>query len=113
MLTRRHLFATSTALAVAPSVRAFAAPASVPTAGPVLVSVFLRGGMDSLGIVAPVDDHDYLACRSSELRLLADGDKPALRIDGGPTGLHFRLHPDIGALRQLYQHQRVALIHSS
>src|SRR5258708_40035061 len=103
MLTRRHLFATSTALAVAPSVRAFAAPASVPTAGPVLVSVFLRGGMDSLGIVAPVDDHDYLACRSSALRLLTDGEKPAMRIDGGPTRLDFRPHPESGALRELYQ----------
>src|SRR3979490_204515 len=111
MLTRRHLFASSTALALAPSVRAFAGPLPAPTAGPVLVSVFLRGGMDSLGVVAPVDDLDYVACRPPELRLLPDGDKPALRIDGGPTGLDFRLHPEMGALRELYQDKRVALIH--
>ncbi|GEP61748.1 DUF1501 domain-containing protein [Reyranella soli] len=111
MLTRRHLFATSTALALAPSVRAFAGPA--PAAGPVLVSVFLRGGMDSLGIVAPVDDHDYAACRPPELRLLADGDKPALRLDGGPARLDFRLHPEMGALRELYRDGRVALVHAS
>jgi uncharacterized protein (DUF1501 family) len=113
MLTRRHLFATSTALALAPSVRAFAGPGPAPTAGPMLVCVFLRGGMDSLGVAAPADDRDYLACRPPELRLLADGDKPALRIDGGPAGLDFRLHPEMGALRELYQDERVALIHAS
>jgi uncharacterized protein (DUF1501 family) len=113
MLTRRHLFATSTALALTPSVRAFAGPVPAPTAGPVLVCVFLRGGMDSLGVAAPVDDRDYAACRPPELRLLADGDKPALRLDGGPAGLDFRLHPEMGALRELYQDKRVALIHAS
>jgi uncharacterized protein (DUF1501 family) len=111
MLTRRHLLATSTALALAPSVRAFAEPA--PAAGPVFVCVFLRGGMDSLGVAAPVDDRDYVADRPPELRLLADGDKPALRLDGGSAGLDFRLHPEMGALRELYQDKRVALIHAS
>ncbi len=112
MLTRRHLLAASTALSLAPGVRAFAAPAS-PAAGPVLITVFLRGGMDSLGIVPPVDDRDYIADRPPELRLLTDGDKPALRLDGGPPGHDFRLHPEMAALRELYQDKRVALIHAS
>jgi uncharacterized protein (DUF1501 family) len=112
MLTRRHLFAASTALALAPSVRAFAAPAATP-AGPILINVFLRGGMDSLGVVAPVDDRDYIADRPPEMRLLVDGDKPALRLDGGPAGHDFRLHPEMGALRELYQDKRVALVHAS
>jgi uncharacterized protein (DUF1501 family) len=111
MLTRRHLFATSAALALAPSVRAFAAPPAA--AGPILVTVFLRGGMDSLGIVAPVDDLDYLADRPPEMRLLADGDKPALRLEGCPAGHDFRLHPEMAALRELYQDKRVALVHAS
>jgi uncharacterized protein (DUF1501 family) len=110
MLTRRHLFAASTALALAPSVRAFAAPQAV---GPILVTVFLRGGMDSLGVVAPIDDRDYLADRPPEMRLLADGDKPALQLDGAPAGHDFRLHPEMGALRELYQDKRVALVHAS
>jgi uncharacterized protein (DUF1501 family) len=113
MLTRRHLFATSTALALAPSVRAFAGPELAPAAGPLLVSVFLRGGMDSLGIVAPVDDRDYVADRPPELRLLVDGDKPALRLEGTPAGHDFRLHPEMGGLRELYQDKRVALVHAS
>jgi|FEC22Drversion2_1045045.scaffolds.fasta_scaffold00999_2 uncharacterized protein (DUF1501 family) len=116
MLIRRHLLAASTALVVAPSVRAFAAPATPAASlarGPVLVTVFLRGGMDSLGVVAPVDDRDYVADRPPEMRLLADGDKPALRLDGGPAGLDFRMHPDMAGLHELYQDKRIALIHAS
>jgi uncharacterized protein (DUF1501 family) len=117
MLIRRHFLAASTALVLAPSVRAFAAPASTPPSTlahrPILVTVFLRGGMDSLGVVAPVDDRDYVADRPPEMRLLADGDKPALRLDGGPSGLDFRMHPEMGALRELYQDKRVALVHAS
>jgi uncharacterized protein (DUF1501 family) len=117
MLIRRHFLAASTALVLAPSVRAFAAPASTPPSTlahrPILVTVFLRGGMDSLGVVAPVDDRDYVADRPPEMRLLADGDKPALRLDGGPSGLDFRMHPEMSALRELYQDKRVALVHAS
>src|SRR5260370_42506551 len=102
MLTRRHLLAASTALSLALGVRAFAAPAS-PAAGPVLITVFLRGGMDSLGIVPPVDDRDYIADRPPELRLLTDGDEPALRLDSGPPGDDCRRHPAMAALRELYE----------
>jgi uncharacterized protein (DUF1501 family) len=111
MLMRRHLFVASAALALTPSVRVFAGPQAA--AGPVLITVFLRGGMDSLGIVAPVDDRDYVADRPPEMRLLADGDKPALKLDGAPAGHDFRLHPEMAALRELYQDKRVALIHAS
>jgi uncharacterized protein (DUF1501 family) len=109
-LSRRHLLAASTAFSLAPSVRAFAAP---PVPGPILVTVFLRGGMDSLGVVAPVDDANYVADRPPEMRLLADGDKPAIRLDNAPAGLDFRLHPEMGALRDLYRSERIALVHAS
>jgi uncharacterized protein (DUF1501 family) len=116
MLVRRHFLAASTALVLAPSVRAFAAPAtsaSTPARGPILVTVFLRGGMDSLAVVAPVDDRDYAADRPPEMRLLADGDKPALRLEGAPSDLDFRIHPEMGAVHELYQDKRIALVHAS
>jgi uncharacterized protein (DUF1501 family) len=113
MLTRRHLLAASTALSFAPTVRAFAAPDDPTPDGPVLVSLFLRGGMDSLAVVAPVDDRDYTAARPPEMRLLADGDKPALRLEGVPAGLDFRLHPEMGALHDLYRDRRIALVHAA
>jgi uncharacterized protein (DUF1501 family) len=108
MLSRRHLLLTSTAFSLGPSVQVLAGPAG----GPTLVNVFLRGGMDSLGVVAPVDDKDYVADRPPELRLLADGDKAALRLDNAPAGHDFRLHPEMGALLELYKSKRVALIHA-
>jgi uncharacterized protein (DUF1501 family) len=110
MLTRRTLLLASSVLSVAPSVRAFAAPAS---SGPILVTLFLRGGMDALGVLAPVDDPDYLACRPTEMRLVPDGDKPALRVDGAPTRHDFRLHPEMGALNELYQERRLAFVHAA
>ena len=113
MLIRRHFLAASTALVLTPSARAFALPASAPAHGPILVTVFLRGGMDSLAVVAPVDDRYYVADRPPEMRLVSDGDKPALRLDGGPSGLDFRMHPEMGALRELYQDKRLALVHAS
>ncbi len=112
MLSRRDLLFASTALSFAPSVRAFADTNSAGTAGPILISVFLRGGMDSLGVVAPVDDKNYMADRPPEMRLLADGNKPALKLDNGPAGLDFRLHPEMAALLELYNARRVALVHA-
>ena len=63
--------------------------------------------------MAPVDDPDYTADRPPEMRLLADGDKPGLRLDRAPAGFDFRLHPEMGALRDLYQSERIALVHAS
>ncbi|SJZ85783.1 Uncharacterized conserved protein, DUF1501 family [Enhydrobacter aerosaccus] len=114
MLTRRTLLYTATALSLAPSVRAFATPpVAASDNGPILITIFLRGGMDSLGVVAPVDDRNYVADRPPEMRLLADGDKPALELGGAPAGLDFRLHPEMAAMHDLYKDKRIALVHAS
>ncbi|MBV8409953.1 MAG: DUF1501 domain-containing protein [Alphaproteobacteria bacterium] len=112
MLTRRYVLAGSGALALAPGLRAYAAPGEAQAGAPILVVLFLRGGMDSLGVVAPVDDRDYVADRPAEMRLLADGDKPALRLDGAPAGHDFRLHPQMAELHELYRDKRLALVHA-
>jgi uncharacterized protein (DUF1501 family) len=113
MLSRRHLLAATAALPLARGVRAFAMPDDRAAGGPILISLFLRGGMDSLGIVAPVDDPNYVADRPAELRLLADGDKPALELAGGPANLDFRLHHEMKPLLDLYKDGRIALVHAS
>jgi uncharacterized protein (DUF1501 family) len=112
MLSRRHLLLATPALTLGPSVRAFAQTNAAARRGPILISVFLRGGMDSLGVVAPVDDRDYVADRPPELRLLADGEKPALRLDNAPANLDFRLHPEMGAVLDLYRDKRLAFVHA-
>ena len=113
MVTRRDFLVVAATLAAAPSVRAWAQPAADARGGPILVTLFLRGGMDSLAMVAPVDDADYVACRPPEVRLLADGDKQALRLDGGPPHADFRLHPEMAPLHALYQAKRVAIVHAA
>jgi uncharacterized protein (DUF1501 family) len=110
MLTRRELVATASALALAPNVKAFAGAAGE---GALLVSIFLRGGMDALAFIAPVDDPDYLAARAAELRLVGDGDRPALPLEGGPKGHDFRIHPEAAPLLELYRDRRLAFVHAA
>jgi uncharacterized protein (DUF1501 family) len=113
MITRRDFVAATGALALAPNVRAFAASGTEASHGPLLISVFLRGGMDALSFIAPVDDPDYVAARAVELRLLADGDRPALRLEGGPKGNDFRIHLEAAPLLDLYRARRVAFVHAT
>ena len=48
---------------------------------PRLLTIVLRGGLDGLAVVAPVDDPDWTKLRS-EKSLTADGQTPALPLDG-------------------------------
>jgi uncharacterized protein (DUF1501 family) len=113
MITRRDFVAAASALALTPNVKAFAASGAEASQGPLLISIFLRGGMDALSLIAPVDDPDYIAARAIELRLLGDGDRPALRLEGGPKGNDFRIHPEAAPLLDLYRSRRLAFVHAA
>lgn len=68
---------------------------------PVLVSVFLAGGIDSLSVLAPVNDARYRQLR------------PQLRLSGGQTfaedrRLHW--HPAAAPLAQLHKEGKVAVV---
>lgn len=87
---------------------AFAAPGSqsrsgARAAGPrdTLVTIFLRGGMDALSLLAPHGDSNYFAARPRTRLLTAQ----ALDIDG-----YFGLHPSASKLKALYDAQHLALI---
>jgi uncharacterized protein (DUF1501 family) len=69
--------------------------------------------MDALAFIAPVDDPDYVAARAAELRLVGDGDRPALRLDGSPKGHDFRIHPEAAPLLDLYRERRLAFVHAA
>jgi uncharacterized protein (DUF1501 family) len=80
-----------------------------------IVYVFLRGGMDGLNLVAPVDDPDYIAARGADVRLADKGDNAALPLNNAPAGgegRDFRLHPKAAALKELYDSGRLALVHA-
>lgn len=82
-----------------------AAYASTGTwAGPVLLVLSLRGGMDGLSVVAPVGDPDYARLRPSIAvpitRALPTGDR------------RFGLHPALAPLLPLWQAGSMAAVHA-
>lgn len=88
--------------------------APIRTDGPsdVLVVVFLRGGMDGLHLLAPVDDRDYIEARPINLRIPDAGDQAGLELAGGPDGHDFRLHKSAAAIKELYDGKQLAFIHA-
>ncbi|MCG5244082.1 hypothetical protein MCW82_30360, partial [Azospirillum doebereinerae] len=120
-VTRRVLLQGGLAagLVAVPGLR-HVAYAAAPLAGPAapavetLVVVFLRGGADTLSLVAPADDPDYLAARVPELRVRTDGAGAGLRLDQTlAPGIDFRLHPEAAPLADLYNGRRLAVVHAA
>ncbi|MBU3614809.1 DUF1501 domain-containing protein [Polynucleobacter sp. Latsch14-2] len=81
------------------------APASLPNARTPFVLVFLRGGADTLSLLSPLDDSDFIAARPPEYRFTLSGfnEKP-LMVDG--TSLYW--HPKAEPLAKLYVSGRLA-----
>lgn len=85
--------------------------AETKAADPLLVVVHLRGGADGLHLLSPADDADFVAARQSELRVATSGPDAGHKIDRSPNErIDFRLHPQAGALFDLYRDGRLALI---
>ena len=74
----------------------------------VLVTLFLRGGVDGLSLVPPVGDADYYRARPT-LALQAGGaSEGALRLDDT-----FALHPGLAALMPLWSNGSLAVVHAA
>lgn len=73
-----------------------------------VVSVFLRGGMDGLNLVAPISgpDRDAYVAKRPTIYLRTDGETAALPLSGD-FGLHFAA----AGLHDLYQQGRLAIVH--
>jgi uncharacterized protein (DUF1501 family) len=77
------------------------------------VVLFLRGGCDSLNLVGPANDANYIEDRIAPLRVLDSGDKPGIRLANGlDPKLDFRLHPDAAPLGELYSQGHLAIVHA-
>jgi len=76
---------------------------------PVLVHLFLRGGMDGLSAVVPYADPDYAKLRrSTHIHAPAKGrEGTAIELDG-----RFGLHPALAALKPDYDAKRLAIVHA-
>jgi uncharacterized protein (DUF1501 family) len=81
-----------------------------PEAGPkgdVLISIFLRGGMDGLHAVPPHGDPAYRGHRPT-LAIAEPGKTGgAVDLDG-----RFGLHPDLAPLGELFRAKRLAVVHA-
>lgn len=75
----------------------------------VLIVLFLRGGMDGLNFLAPIDDANYRAARGGKIALQEN----ALRIHQSIADLDFRLHTDAAPLKELYDNKSLAFIHAA
>jgi len=91
---------------------AFAEDSAAAAGRDLLVTIFLRGGCDGLGVLAPVDDPHYRAARQANLRIVEKGERPGLAIKNGYAGHDWRLHPDAAPLQELYAHGDLAMIHA-
>lgn len=105
---RRLLLRAGLGLAAAPALRgaAFAQPAGPPE--PLLIFVFLRGGMDGLHFLSPADDAHFAAQRPPELRSLAEGGEAGHRLDAS-AAVDFRLHRAAGGLARIWAEGRMAI----
>jgi len=103
-VTRRDLIRAGLAGAVGaalpPLWRGTALAAESP--GPVLVVVELAGGNDGLNTIVPYRDDAYHRARP-EIGLASEA---LLRVDD-----HFGFHPRLLGLRNLWEQQRVAIVH--
>jgi uncharacterized protein (DUF1501 family) len=87
----------------------FASDAAKQTQGDVLVTVFLRGGWDVMNVIPPIDGADrgfYEAARPN-LKVPSQGAGAALRLTD-----QFGLHPGMPRLYELYQAQKLAVVHA-
>jgi len=113
---RRFLVGCSSAIAAMAGSRltalSFAKDSANISTGDLLVVIFLRGGMDGLNFVAPVNDPDYIAARGVNVRLADQGDSAALPLGNAPKGLDFRIHPSAKALKELYDSRHLAIVHA-
>lgn len=79
----------------------------------IFIYVFLRGGCDGLNLVGPVNDSFYNAERPLELRLTDAGDNAGLMLKNSLAGVDFRFHPKAAELKELYDNNSLAIIHSA
>ena len=88
---------------------AFGSPNDEPNHD-ILLIVFLRGGMDGLSAVAPIEgpDRGYYEANRERLAIPTTGDNRLLRLDD-----RFGLHPSAAPLLDLYQANQLAIVHAA
>lgn len=115
-ISRRRLIASTSAgafAALVPGVRVALAGEAAPAnaGGNIIVSLFLRFGMDGLQMLAPAEDGNYRDKRPY-LGVRADGPTPGLNL-GTLDGVPMFLHPRAAALKAIYDDRKLAFVHAA
>jgi uncharacterized protein (DUF1501 family) len=89
-----------------------------PAAGDTIITVFLRGGMDGLNTVIPLDGPDRgfyeIARPSLKVPVTDAGRGAALALANGTLdGTPFGLHPGLAPLNDLYTENALAIVHAA
>ncbi len=76
----------------------------------ILITIFLRGGMDGLNVVMPISgaDHGYYTSQRPDLAVPISGTVKAINLDS-----QFGLHPAAAPLYELYQAKKFAIVHAA
>ncbi len=115
MQRREFLVGCSAAIAAmaGSSITGFSFAPQEVTAKDIFIYVFLRGGCDGLNLVGPANDSYYVAERPLELRISDTGENAGLILKNSIKGIDFRLHPKAAELKELYDNNSLAIIHSA
>lgn len=82
-------------------------------ADPIVVVIFLRGGLDGLSLIAPSGDADYIAARPGEIRVARKGDSAGIVLRNQAADADFRFHPQAKGLSELYGAGELAVFHAA
>lgn len=118
-LSRRHFLkacaATAAVGAVGPTLLFSSDAEAAANAHDTVVFLFLRGGMDGLNLVVPVDGSDrtfYEQARPA-LQIATSGTYGALPLTlAGGAGTGFGLHPSATGLRDIWNTGQLAIVHA-
>jgi uncharacterized protein (DUF1501 family) len=112
MLTRRDFVAASTMAGTAAASGLTRVALGQQADAPIVIVLFLRGGMDGLNLLAPVNDTNYIAARPAQLRVTDSGGNAGWSV-ASFGGLDFRAHPAAAPLRDLYTARQLAFVHAT
>jgi uncharacterized protein (DUF1501 family) len=113
-MNRRQFISGCSAAIAAMAGSQLSSLAFAPEANPseILILLFLRGGMDGLQLVAPVNDHHYVNARDVDLRVTDGGAQKGLELAQTLSGLDFRLHAKASPFKELYDSKQLAIVHA-
>jgi len=80
---------------------------------PILIVVFLRGGVDGLNLISPTADSDYIAARPDVLRVMRSGDETGHVLSDQAADVDFRFHPRAKGLWEMFEAKELAVIHAA